>query len=269
MTSSLYSEYDPLTLLKVESATAIYGLKGQSSYSFEHPELVGIIGSNGAGKSSLLRLFCGLNMKEGQLLIAGKDFKDLDHISRAQSLSYLPQSPNLSPHWTVEEVVRQSLYPYLRSTRFNDIEGELYDLCERLGVTALLSRKISHVSGGERQRILIVRTLAQSTPITILDEPLSSLDWYTQEIVIRELRLLSQRKQRLIITSIHDLNLASIYADRLILLRDGQVLQFDTTAQVLRVDHVTQGFTSKVRSLLHPIDQCYQQLPWGNTKTTL
>ena len=265
MTSSPYSEHEPLfALLKIESATAIYGLKDPSSYSFDHPELVGVIGSNGAGKSSLLRLLCGLNMEGGQLFIAGKDFSELDHISRAQYLSYLPQSPQLSPHWTVEEVIRQSLYPHLRSQKFKNIEVELYDLCKRLGIIPLLSRKIAQLSGGERQRTLIVRTLAQSTPIIILDEPLSSLDWHTQEIVIRELRLLSQRKQRLIIFSIHDLNLASLYTDRLILLKAGQVLQFDSTAQVLQADYVTQGFTSQVRLLSHPTDHCYQQLPWGN-----
>jgi iron complex transport system ATP-binding protein len=249
--------------LTIKEAQAIFGLSAPVSFHFDQAQFVGVVGSNGAGKSSLLRLFCGLNHTKGEILISDVSLKYLTHLDRAQRIAYLPQSPPLSPHWTVEEVLKQGLYPHLHSSHLETVERELSELSDRLHLTPLLKREIAYISGGERQRTLIARTLAQSTPIMILDEPLSALDWHTQEIIIRELKYLCEQRQTLIIASIHELNLASLYTDELIMLRDGDVINTGPTTQMMTEEHINHTFMSQVRALEHPTDHRYQQLPWG------
>ena len=249
--------------LTIKKAQALYGLSNPVSFTFNRAQFVGVVGSNGAGKSSLLRLLCGLNYTKGQILISDMSLKDLTHLDRAQRIAYLPQSPPLSPHWTVEEILKQGLYPHLNSSRLQRIERELSDLIDRLDLRPLLKREVAYISGGERQRTLIARTLAQSTPIMILDEPLSALDWHTQEIIIRELKYLCEQRQTLIIASIHELNLASLYTDELIMLKNGDVINAGPTTQMMTEEHINQTFMSQVRWLKHPTDHRYQQLPWG------
>lgn len=184
------------------------------------------IGSNGCGKSTLLRSMARLlKPQRGSVVLNGADIASLSTKDVARKLAILPQGPTAPEGLTVMQLVKQGRYPYqswLRQWSREDEEAVTAALAST-GLTELADRTVDSLSGGQRQRAWIAMTLAQETPLILLDEPTTYLDLTHQIEVLDLLYELNVQEQRTIVMVLHDINLACRYADHIVAIRDGSI----------------------------------------------
>jgi iron complex transport system ATP-binding protein len=199
-----------------------------------------LVGPNGSGKSTLLKCITGLmKLPDNRIFINGKDINSYKVSSLAEQISYVPQISAPIPGFTVGEIVEMGRHPYKPSHR----DREIIDYALKVTNTRDFTDKdCSEISGGEFQRVMIARAIAQDTPIMILDEPVSHLDIRYQIDIIESLKRLSGEKNTLIVISMHDLNLAMLYSDKVILLDRGRLHSFGTRGQVLNKENITNVY---------------------------
>lgn len=226
-------------------------------------ELVGILGPNGSGKSTLIQLLSGvLEPQRGEVRLFGQLLSELSARQVAQRVAVVPQDTHVEFPFSVLEVVLMGRAPYLAGFSF---EGE-DDLAaaeramERTGVTHLAHRTVQELSGGERQRVLLARALAQDTPLLLLDEPGAFLDLrHVVEIYDLLRDLLAEGKS--IVTVLHDLNLAALYCDRVVLLRQGEVYLAGPPGEVITYRAITEVYDTEVYVDLNDITGAVNVLP--------
>lgn len=214
-----------------------------------------ILGPNGAGKSTVLRLLAGtLAPDAGLVLLDGTDLLSLRGAERARRVAFVPQETRVAFDFTVLEIVLMGRSPRLGLL---GIEGahDLEIARQALALTGaadLAERPISHLSSGERQRVLLARALAQEPDTILLDEPTAFLDLGHQVRIHRLLAGLNRDRGTTIVFVSHDLNLAARYADRIVLLRGGRILQDGPPAQVLTPDAVRAAFGVEIHVVIDP-----------------
>lgn len=218
--------------------------------SFSDGEFVGLIGANGAGKSTLLQLLLGLlKAKSGKVLLHGEDIRTIKRREIAKQLAFVPQSIELPYAFTVQQLVAMGRNPYLGPFDLESAsDKKLID--EAMQLTDILqfqNRAVNTLSGGEKQRVIIARALAQQSPTILLDEPIASLDICHQLETLQLIQSLT-RSGKTAITALHDLNLAARYCDRLILIgkkQDGSttIISDGTPEQVLTADNLKDYFS--------------------------
>lgn len=206
-------------------------------------QLIAIAGPNGAGKSTLLGIMSGLRANyTGQCLYAGREVRNWPRRAFAREVSFVPQSLRLEFPFTAEQVVLMGRTPYCRGLfespeDFAAVERAL-DLTD---TAAFRKRDFRSLSGGERQRVVLASALAQEPKVLLLDEPTTFLDLQHQVSIYSLLRDLS-RQGLLVISVTHDLNLAAAYADRVILLRAGELVADGPPAEVLSRERIGEVF---------------------------
>ena len=185
---------------------------------------MGIIGPNGSGKSTLLKcIYRVLKPSGGAVFLDGKELDTYSHKQSARQVAVVAQHNHYSFDFTVHDVVMMGRAPHKRALERDNARD--YQLVAQ----ALAHRSFSALSGGEQQRVILARALAQDTPCLILDEPTNHLDIKFQ----LQLMNLVKGLDRTVIAAIHDLNIASMYCDRLYVLKSGQVVAAGTPRQVL------------------------------------
>jgi iron complex transport system ATP-binding protein len=198
-------------------------------------EWLAIIGPNGAGKSTLVRSVARLLPHEGDIRVAGEPVTGMTRRRLARLIAYVPQSPVLPPEMTVGEYTLLGRTPhigYLRTESAADHQA-CDEVLDRLSLADLAGRTLATLSGGELQRAVLARALAQQAPVLLLDEPTSALD-LGQRVEALELIDAARREQSLTIVSVvHDLTLAGQFADRLLLLSRGRPAAAGKPADVL------------------------------------
>ena len=244
--------------VSVESVTVRLGdVIALDSVSFEahRGRFVGLIGPNGAGKTTTLRAIAGLvRPATGTVCIDGSSVADLSSREASRLVAVVPQETSVAFDFDVREVVRMGRTPYRSRLPWRapaDADAVERAL-ERTGITRLADRSITAVSGGERQRVLLARALAQETPVLLLDEPTASLDIAHQ---VRTLELLRDLVGggKTVIAAIHDLNLAAHYADELVLLGDGRRLAAGSPRDVLTEAELERAFGTAAAVTRHPV----------------
>lgn len=223
-----------------------------------------LVGVNGCGKSTLLRgLARLLPPLEGKVYLDGKAITQLPTKLVAQKLGILPQNPSAPEGFTVRDLVSQGRYPY-QSWRKQWSQQDDYWVEQALVTTEMLSlsdRSLDSLSGGQRQRAWIAMALAQNTDILLLDEPTTFLDLAHQIEVLDLLTDLNQNLNRTIIMVLHDLNLASRYADYLIALNSGRIYAYGTPQEVMTVETIEAVFGLACCIISDPITQTPLCLP--------
>ena len=188
--------------------------------TFKLGEFVGLIGANGAGKSTLLQLLLGmLKQQSGSVLIDGKNIQDQERRDIAKQLAFVPQSVELPYAFKAQELVAMGRNPYLGPFEFETKEDKqiITEAMDKTDISHLKDRLVNTLSGGEKQRVIIARALAQQANTILLDEPIASLDICHQIETLQLIKSLTQTG-KLAITALHDLNLAANYCDRLIII---------------------------------------------------
>lgn len=208
-------------------------------------EFTVLIGPNGAGKSSLIRAISGEWPARGSLQLFGQSRKDWPRQALARRVAIMPQQPTLSFDFTVQEVIAMGRLPHRHLCRSKNAR-HVERVIDELALTRLTHRRYLTLSGGERQRVHFARAMAQiggheERSLLILDEPTAALDLAQQVLVLDAAR----RKTALgmsVLAVVHDLNLAARYADRVLILRAGQLHADGTVASTYRPDVLSQAF---------------------------
>ena len=214
------------------------------SFSVEKGEYVSIIGPNGAGKTSLLRCLLGMYPHSGTARIDGKESTAYESRELAKMISYVPQTHDIEFPLTVYDFVMMGRYPYLKPLSGESRE-DIEAVEQALEVTetgAFRKRTLRTLSGGERQKVYIAAALAQETPIILLDEPGTFLDYRHQTDVMKLLKRINIECNTTILAVNHDLNSAAHWSDRLIGLKDGQVFCSGTPNEILQPEQLASLF---------------------------
>lgn len=215
---------------------------------------VAVLGPNGAGKSTLVRALTRLVKPDsGEIRCGGRLLKEWGTAELARTIAVAPQDVWAPFEYSVLEMVLMGRSPHLSGMGLES-EAEVAlarRSLARLKLAGLEARPIQTLSGGERQRVLLARVLAQDAPVVILDEPTAHLDIAHQQ---RTLALMAElnREGRTVVVVLHDLNLASLYCPRLVLLADGRIAGDGTSEEVLTQERLTEIYGARVLVSRHP-----------------
>jgi len=220
------------------------------SLAIQDKEFVGIIGPNGSGKSTFLKcLYRVLQPSGGKIFFDGTELSSLSHRDTALKMAVVAQHSTVNFDFSVLEMVLMGRAPYkglLDRDQLDDYEIARHALAQ-VGLSDFESRNFNTLSGGEQQRVILARALAQRTECLVLDEPTNHLDIKYQ----LELMTIVKRLDATVVSAIHDLNLAAIYCDRIIALKDGHIVCSGTPQDVLSSDtiHHIYGVSAMVQTL--------------------
>ena len=250
--------------LKVEQATFAYSPTDRSAPTFTlgpasfeaHPhELVAILGPNASGKSTLLRLLAGLTKPlAGRIEVDGEEVSALDLRTRAKLIALVQQESELLFPLRVWEYVLQGRYPHGRRLRFESDNDCLMvgNSLGQVGAEALRDRWMHQLSGGEKQRVILARALAQQPSLLLLDEPTQHLDIGGKVELLQRLRRLADETRHTVLVVTHELDLAAEFSDRIVLLHKGKCLRVGTPAQVYERDLLEEVFEAPLEVEMRP-----------------
>jgi iron complex transport system ATP-binding protein len=233
----------------------------QVSFDVAFGEVVGIVGPNGSGKSSLLKLLAGLLRPEsGRIRLDGQSLNDLTPLAIARTLAMVPQDQAQVFPFTVAETVLMGRFPYrqpgwwslgMEAEREDDLAAAHRALIAA-DVVELADRLVSELSGGERQRVILARALAQEPRVLLMDEPMAFLDLNHQiELCSLIQRLAAERSLTVVLVS-HDLNVAGLLCDRILMVKDGRIHAQGTPAETIRPDVLRAVYGCDVVVDAHP-----------------
>jgi iron complex transport system ATP-binding protein len=245
-------------VIRVEDVSVALGgtsILDAVSMAVDEGELVGLVGPNGAGKTTLLRCLSGvLSPDDGVVTVDGDAVEALGARETSRRIAVVPQDTHLAFDFSVRDVVAMGRTPH--RGRFDRATNEDHDAVERAmdrtAVAQFADKPITAVSGGERQRVVLARALAQAAPVLLLDEPTASLDVNHQ---VRTLDLVADLVDdgRTAVAAIHDLSLAARYCDRLVLLADGGVVAAGPPERVLERATVADAFDADAAVVDDPV----------------
>jgi len=235
-------------MLEVKNLSVAYGARQVlREVSFDLPAgcILAVIGPNGAGKTTLIRALSGIvRPQSGQIRVDGRDLGLLSAPERARHMAVVPQARQLPPAFSAWETVLLGRTPHLNwlgQTSRQD-EAIARQAMERTSTSGLADRPVGELSGGEQQRLLLARALAQAAPILLMDEPTAHLDLQFQFGLLEEVRNLARQDNLAVLVVLHDLNLVARYADRVALLVDGQARALGTPAEVLTGELLSEAY---------------------------
>jgi iron complex transport system ATP-binding protein len=214
-------------------------------------EWLAVIGPNGAGKTTLLRSVAGLLRHGGTITVAGQEVARLGRRRLARLIAYVPQAPVLPPEMTVADYVLLGRTPHIGYLRMETPADRRVcaDLLARLALTAMAGRALATLSGGELQRVVLARALAQEAPVLLLDEPTSALDLGRRVDALELIDQARRERSLTVLSAVHDLTLAGQFAGRLLLLAGGRAAAAGPPAAVLREDVLAPHFGAAVQVL--------------------
>jgi len=223
-------------------------------------EILGVIGPNGSGKSSLLKLLTKLiQPQQGNIQLFGVELAAMSRESIARQIAYMPQDLTFDFPFSVVDMVLMGRYPYRRGGLWNMVGWErredLVVVEEAMAMTDLAhlaNRMVGTLSAGERQRVLLARALAQQPRVLLLDEPTAHLDLNHQLDVCRIFMQVHERLRMTVVLVSHDINLASQYCDRIMVMKQGKVMCIGTPCEVVQTQVLTDVYGCHVLVDAHP-----------------
>lgn len=215
---------------------------------FREGGFYGILGPNGSGKTSFIRhILRFLEIKEGNIYLDKKSINSYSRKQLAANISFVPQNVNIDVNFTVYDIISMGRTPYQK--RFQDLskkDKELIDHAMEVTNCAYLKDKLfSYLSGGEAQRVLVARAIAQDTKYLILDEPISHLDIRYQVELMETLKKLNEEENKTIIAILHDLSLSSAYCSKIVLMKNGSVYTSGSVEEVLTKENLMAVYEMK------------------------
>ena len=250
-------------MISIDGLSCAYGKK-TALHSIDlrvrHGEMVGVLGPNGSGKTTLIRTISGtLPLSSGKICIDGHPLTGLAPKEKAKIMACVPQKLEAVFDMQVTSLVRMGRYPYVSFFKGYTAEDEeaVHWALEKTNTLHLRNRYANQLSGGELQRVLIARALAQKTPLLLLDEAASGLDAGAQAEIYDLLKSLN-REGMTLVSAIHNLNLAALYCDRLIFIQDGAIVLDGPTNEVFTQTHLSRIYNAHITVFPHPTTQTPQ-----------
>lgn len=245
-------------MLNIQSIKVSYGeTEILHDVSLEIPagEVVSLIGPNGAGKTTMMRAISGvIPLQSGSVFVGGQDLSSTPVDQRARLLAVVPQARKLTPEYTAKQAIMMGRTPYLGwlgnpgQVDFDKVDWAI----DRTGISGLVERRVDELSGGEQQLVLIARALAQDAPVILLDEPTAHLDLRHQATILDLVHQLARERNLAVLMSLHDLNLVSIFSDRIALLDQGIILADGTPHEVLVRERLSSVYGVALDIIQHP-----------------
>lgn len=223
--------------------------------TLQRGELVGLLGPNGSGKTTLLKVLSGLlPPKRGRVFLDGQDVRRLSRRQIARRVAVVPQDLDTPFGFTAYEMVMLGRTPHVRplvgaGRRDREVVAEKMRLTV---IWELAERPFDELSGGEQQRVIVAMALAQEPEVLLLDEPVVHLDISHQIEILELIKRLNRKRGLTVLATMHDLNLAALYFDRLVLLNNGQIVAEGTPARVLQEERIRHVFGAAVQVQEHP-----------------
>jgi ABC-type cobalamin/Fe3+-siderophores transport system ATPase subunit len=258
-------------LLAASGLTAGYGARTalqEIELKAEAGELIAVVGPNGAGKSTLLKVLGGLlEPWRGEVVIEGNALSRFDRRSLARIVASVAQENPIAFQFSVLEVVLMGRAPHLGAFHFetpHDVEVARAAL-EAFGLSSIAARPIQELSGGERKRVFLARAIAQEARIVLLDEPTAFLDLrHVAEIFVLFRRMCRERGTAVVAT-LHDLNVAALYSDHVMLLKEGACIAYGSPAEVLTAANLSAVYETEVYVGHHPVSGAIMIWPAANS----
>jgi iron complex transport system ATP-binding protein len=273
----LEEEVDPVGLkIDVHDLTVAYDsvpVLDKTSFTVNRGDLVALLGANGAGKSTLLRCISRiLKPANGHILLDDRELKRFNSREAARLMAVVPQETPADFDFTVEDIVMMGRFPYL--TRFRKEEQKDREIVRRAmemtGVTHLAERSIAQLSGGEKQRVVMARAVAQQPEVLLLDEPTANLDIGYQSMLLELASRLNSEQGVTVIAAIHDINLAVHHFNRFILLADGRVMAAGRADEVITAENIHKSYGVPASTFRHPLHGVLQvSVVRGKTPTAI
>jgi len=227
------------------------------SFSVMKGECFGIIGPNGSGKSTLLKQLSAVERADsGVVQLDGKPVEQHTRRSLAQWLAVLQQESLPPIGFSVREVVEMGRFPFqnwLGGEKL-DVDALIDSIIDKLGLAELQHRSLDQLSGGERQRAALGKTMAQQPKLLMLDEPTTYLDIGHQIQLMEQIRAWQKEANMTVIAVLHDLNLASLYCDRILMLNKGKVVSIGTPQQILNSELIRDVYGITPIVVDHPVN---------------
>lgn len=192
------------------------------NFEAKEGEVIFILGPNGSGKTTLLRCIAGILKPKGAVLIENMSLNDFSRKELAKRIAYVPQRGDTG-FLTVFDVILLGRKPYMGFGPSYEDYRIVKEVISLLNLERLAFRRINELSGGELQKVMIARALAQKPRILLLDEPTNNLDVKNQIEILRLIRKIARESNISVISTMHDLNLASLYADRILMIKNGKI----------------------------------------------
>lgn len=246
-------------MLKVKSVSGGYnGIEVLKNVSFEvgKGEIFGVLGPNGSGKSTLLKVISGiLPISSGTVFLDDKPLNGYPKKDLARKMAVLPQLHEHAFSYSVRETVALGRYPYqkgLFSSWSPEDEAAVCVAMDVMGIADFAELAIDRLSGGERQRVFVAQALAQQAPLLLLDEPTNHLDIAHQKQLLDTIRREVDGRGMTVVSIFHDINLASLYCDRLLLLENGEVKAIGEPHRVVKEEQIGSVYEVEIGTHPHP-----------------
>ena len=240
------------------------------SFPVEQGDFLVIMGPNGSGKTTLMGLMSGVRKPEsGEVLFEGESIGNMKRIEIARKIAYVPQHIRIDFPFTVRQVVLMGRFARLKGLGIETTEDIKIaeEAMELTGVMDLSHRMIHQLSGGERQRVFIAQAVASQTSVIMLDEPVSSLDMKYEMQVLSLMEKLNREKGITIITTLHDVNTAARFGNKMLLLKKGRLKAYGDTHKVLTKENIRQVFEVDVEMVIYKEDMAPLVVPLMEDKT--
>ena len=219
-------------------------------------EILGIVGPNGSGKTTIFNILNGsIKANNGSIYINGINIRNLSINERSKLIAVVPQNAIFPEDMSVFELTAMGRNPYLNLLSWeseNDNQLTIQSI-DKVGLLGLASKKLKHASGGEKQLALIAMAICQQTSIMLLDEPTSNLDIKNQFHIMDTINKIRANSNKTILITLHDLNLAAKYCDKIIFLKDGTVFCQGEPKKVITADNIENVYGISVNILEDPI----------------
>ena len=227
-------------MIEVRNLVKKYGDKtvvDNVSLNIEPGKITSFIGPNGAGKSTVLSMISRIMDKnEGEVIIDGTPLEKWESGELAKKIAILKQSNNINVRLTIREIVSFGRYPHCQGRLTEEDKKYVDEAIEYMELKDIENKYLDELSGGQRQRAYIAMVIAQNTEYVFLDEPLNNLDMKHSVQMMKVLRGLVDDLGKTVVIVMHDINFASVYSDRIVILKDGKVAKDDITSKIISKD---------------------------------
>lgn len=225
-------------MIEVKNLVKKYGNKtvvDNVSLNIEKGKITSFIGPNGAGKSTVLSMISRIMNKDGgSVSIDGVELEKWDDNELAKKLSILKQSNNINVRLTIREIVSFGRYPHCQGRLTAEDNKYVDEAIEYMELKDIENKYLDELSGGQRQRAYIAMVLAQNTEYVFLDEPLNNLDMKHSVAMMKVFRRLTDELGKTVVIVLHDINFASVYSDRIVVLKNGKIAKDDVTENIIQ-----------------------------------
>lgn len=223
------------------------------SFKVNRGENICIVGPNGCGKSTLLKAIANLLSFKGEILLDGKDTKLLKRKELATKVSLMTQSSNILFPYSIYETVALGRYAHLNGvfSRLSKNDDEIINKSlDKVGILDIKYKLISELSGGQLQRVFLARAFAQDPDVIILDEPTNHLDLRYQIEILDYLKLWAKENNKIVVAVLHDLNLVQNFGDKVLMLKDGTLINNGDTREVLNGRDLEEVYGIDIKSFM-------------------